>query len=273
MWRPAAEIQRCMRRIARPVMLAVAAATAIVSHAEGVSTDSIDAEMTPVVDKSPSQKLVEIKPYVAAGASTLLLNYDKVVPGVTNVLTSPGSIWRAGVDVKFYLNNFVGLATGLAYEIVHNQYAMTIADNNTGTINSVYVNNRFNQVYVPVYLSWRLRMSRRLALNIETGWYLAFGVGGHMRVNGYSTGQNSLGQPIITPLRFETDYFTSDRALVNGIKDHDNGARLALGLTLFKHFSLNAVLNVSVRNLAINHNVIDAKYRNINFVGEFGYCF
>ncbi len=266
-------MQTGIRRVSRALMLAVAAVAPAVSYAEAAPTDSVDMEMTPVVDRSPSQKVVEIKPYVAAGASTLLLNYDKVVPGATNVLTSPGSIWRAGVDVKFYLNNFVGLATGLGYELVHNQYAMTIADNNTGTINSVYVNNRFNQLYVPVYLSWRLRMSRRLALNIETGWYLAFGVGGHMRVNGYSTGQNSLGQPIITPLRFATDYFTADRALVNGIKDRDNGARLALGLTLFRHFSINTVLNVSVRNLAINHNVIDAKYRNINFMGEFGYCF
>lgn len=245
----------------------------VVASASPGDTDSLRADMIPVVDKGSAGQLLEIKPYVAAGASTLLLNYDKVVPGVTNVLTSPGSIWRAGIDVKFCINNFIGLATGLAYEIAHNQYAMSMVDNTTGTINSVYVNNRFNQVYVPVYLSWRLRMSSRLAVNIDTGWYLAFGESGRMGVNGYSTGQNSLGQPVITPVRFETDYFKAERSLVNGIKDRDNGVHLALGLTFYRHFSINAVLNVSVRNLAINHDVLNAHYRNINFSGEFGYCF
>lgn len=255
------------------LVLVVAALLPVASYAQSADTDSLQADMMPVVDKGLAQQFVEIKPYVAAGASTLLLNYEKVVPGATNVITSPGSIWRAGVDVKFCLNNFIGLATGIAFEIAANQYAMSIVDNTTGTINSVYVDNNFNQVCVPVYLSWCLRMSSRLALNIDTGWYLGFGVSGHMKVNGYSTGQNSLGQPVITPVRFETDYFNAERSLVNGVRDRDNGVHLALGLTLYRHFSLKAVLNVSARNLAINHDVIPAHYRNINFAGEFGYCF
>lgn len=253
-------------------VMAMAAALMTSLMAEGEPADSLEMAM-PVIDKGPAQKIVEIRPYVGAGVTTLMLNYDKVVPGVTNVLTSPGPLWRMGVDVGFSLNNFLGLNTGLAFESARNEYAMSIVDNATGSINSIFVNNRFSQIYVPVYLTWKLKMSRRLSLDIDTGWYLAFATGGRMRINGYSTGQNSLGQPVITPLRFETDYFNAKRALVNGIKDRDSGVRVAVGFTLFRHFSIKSVLNFSVRNLAINHDVIDAHYRNLNFTGQFGYCF
>lgn len=255
-------------------LLAAAFVTSPGVYAQSLNVDSLDSE-TPVcvIDKGPAGKVVEIRPYVAAGASTLMLNYEKVVPGATNVLTSPSVLWRTGVDVGFSLNKFLGLNTGLAFENAHNEYAMSIVDNATGSINSIFVNNRFSQLYVPVYLTWKLRMSHRLVLNIDTGWYLAFATGGRMAINGYSTGQNSLGQPVITPLRFETDYFNAKRALVNGIKDRDSGVRVAVGLTLFRHFSLKSVLNFSVRNLAINHDVIDARYRNLNLAAEFGYCF
>ncbi|MDE7375839.1 MAG: hypothetical protein K2N16_03220, partial [Muribaculaceae bacterium] len=67
----------------------------------------------PFYDSAPDSRLVEINPALAVGISSLMLNFESAVPGVSNFMLSPGTLMRAGVDVRFNFNRSLGLGTGL----------------------------------------------------------------------------------------------------------------------------------------------------------------
>lgn len=224
-------------------------------------------------DPSPDSRLVEVNPNVAVGISSLMLNFQSAIPGVSNFMLAPGVLMRAGVDVRFNLNRSLCLGTGLEFGINNVDYSMGLIDHSTGSVTSIFMNKHFYDAQVPVFVSMRFSIDRRILWDISAGAYVSYGLGGKMKASGYTSGENAIGQPVVTHAVHEIDYFDSDRPLFCGVKRVDWGPRIGSGLIYKRQWTFHAILELSASNLAINHGVLDLKYRNFSLAFQFGYIF
>ncbi len=252
------------RTIALAILMAMVAA---------IGASAQDQETVRLYDGSRSDKFLELDLHAGVGLSTVIQNYSSEIPGLSDFLLSPGCLVRMGVDVRFVIRKSFGLGTGLEFGINNSHYAMSIVDNATESISSLYVGNHYYDLNVPVYLSWRLNLGRKMMWIIDGGVFFAQGFRGHTRVSGYASGQNTLGQPIISSASYETKYFKAATPLVNGVKHFDWGPRVATGFLYKDRYSLKAVFQLSASNLAINQGVLDIKYRHLSLCFLFGYTF
>lgn len=224
-------------------------------------------------DLNAPTKLIEVNPFIGVGISSVLQNYSSVIPGLSDFLLSPGFALDGGVDVKININNAIGIGTGLNFGICNADFAMNLLENSTGSISSIFMRNHYYQLQVPVYVSVSLNLRRKLKWIIEGGGYYSHGLGGKMKASGYTSGMNSLGQPTVTHAYYEQDYFDNKSPIINGVKNTDFGIHIGTGFVYNVHYTLKAVLETGIPNLAINHGVLDVKYRNISLLWKFGYIF
>lgn len=258
------------RAIALMLLAALAAFLPAAPRAESPQPVSSD---RPFYDSAPDSKLVEVNPNIAVGLNSLMLNIPDAVPGVSNFMLSPGTMMRAGVNVRFNLNRSLGLATGLEFGINNVDYSMGIIDNSTGSITSIFMESHFYDVQAPIYVSARLSIDQRILWDISAGFYVSHGLGGSMEATGYTSGENSIGQPIVTHAEHKTGYFDSDRPLFNAVARTDFGPRFSSGLVYKRKWTFDAIVQFSLRNLAVNQGVLDIKYRNLNVAFQLGYIF
>ncbi len=227
----------------------------------------------PLYDSSRPEKWIEFQPHVSVGLSTIVQNYGSQVPGMSDFMLSPGCRVSGGLDIRFCIRNSFGLATGMEFNINNFRYSMSIVDNSSGSISSMYTRNHYYTLTVPVYLSWRFNIGRRMMWNVDAGMYFSQGTGGHLKASGYTSGENALGQPVVTHANYETDYYNNRQALINGVKKFDFGPRIATGLVYRHRYTFNAIFQIGARNLAINQGVLDIHYRNLSLDFQIGYIF
>lgn len=108
---------------------------------------------------------------------------------------------------------------------------------------------------------------------MDIGGYMAYGLAGKARTSGYASGQNSLGQSVIYHLFYKRAYYDESNSVINSVKRQDFGPRLSAGVLYRGHYSFTWVFQMSARNLAVNHNVLDVKYRHLSLGFEVGYIF
>lgn len=227
----------------------------------------------PVYDTSAPSKFVEIKPHLAVGMSTAADNYSDVIPGLTDLQMSPGVLIRPGIDVMFSISNSVAVATGLNFGINNSRSSLSIINESASNISTAYIKNHFYEISAPVYVSLRFNLGRRIRFNFDIGAYITQGLGGKVHTSGYTFGENSLGQPTISHLFYKKDYYDDDMSVINSVKKFDYGPHVAAGVIYRRHYAFNWVFEVSAGNLAINHNVLDVKYRHVRLAFEMGYIF
>lgn len=227
----------------------------------------------PLYDASHPIRIVRFTPVLSAGYSSSVNNYKSVIPGLTDMQTAPGILMRAGLHVDFFIHRSLSLSTGLEGSINNSRVAIGIIESTANTIGSAYISHHYYEAIVPVSVNFRLYLGWRIKGLLGIGAYLAKGVGGTTKVSGYTSGINSIGQPVIDHLYYSKDYFSEDMSVINSVKDFDFGPRISAGFLFRNCISWNFVFQTSARNLAVNHNVLDIKYRHINFAFELGYCF
>lgn len=228
---------------------------------------------THLYDSSNPGKWLELSVHASVGLSTITQNYVSAVPGLSDFMLSPGCRAGAGLDVRFDINKSFGLATGMDFHFNYFRYAMSLVDYSSGSISSIYARNSYNTLTVPVYLSWRFHIGHSMAWNIDAGVYFVNGLNGNLKASGYLSGENSIGQPVVNHANYETKYYSNTQSLINGVKRSDYGPRIATGLLYRQHYSLNAILQIGARNLAVNQGALDIKYHNISFDFQVGYIF
>ncbi|MCM1225649.1 MAG: PorT family protein, partial [Lachnospiraceae bacterium] len=192
-----------------------------------------DSEELPFYDSSHASKFLEIDLHAGIGISSVAQNYGSVVAGITDFFYSPGVLMRAGAQVRFNIRNSFGIGTGIDFGINNSRYAMNMVSNGGTSISSIYVTNHFYDASIPLFISFRFNAGRSMCWSIDPGWYFSVGLGGHSTLSGYTSGENALGQPLVTHASYEHRYFNSDRPFINTVKSFDNGPRLALSM-LFK---------------------------------------
>ncbi len=226
-----------------------------------------------VFDSSSPDRLVELNIHAAVGMSSAINNYKSVVPSLTDLQFSPGVMLRGGLTVDFSLRNSLAIGTGIEVDINNSRCALSLIDSNTSSINSIYLSNHYYDLNIPVYMSLRFNVGRRVKNVVSPGWYFSYGLGGHMKASGYTSGQNSLGQAVVDHVYYKNDYFDAPSTVMHSIKSLDYGPRLAVGVEYCRHYTFNWVFQMSARNLAKNNELLNVRYRHITLGFEIGYKF
>lgn len=264
-----------MIRLSRiSALAALIALTALCAAARtSLRTDSIRMEPLPVYDSSHPARIIRFTPVVSVGGMSTLNNYKSVIPGLTDIQTAPGVLMRAGVHVDFFIHRSLVITTGLEGAVNNSRVSIGIINSSSSTVSSLYLNKHFYEVIVPVTVNARFNMGWRLKSTFGIGAYMAKGVGGTLKASGYTSGINSLGQPVVDHLYYTKDYYSETMPVINSVKDFDFGPRISAGFLYRNRYSINIVFQTSARNLALNHNVLDINFRHINLAWEVGYCF
>lgn len=237
------------------------------------SSDTVRIEQPPLYDASHPARIVRFTPVVSLGNTSSINNYKSVLPGLTDMQTAPGILLRAGVHVDFFIHRSLSLSTGLEGSVNNSRVAVGIIEESTNTIASAYISNHYYEAIVPVSVNFRLNLGWRIKGMVGIGGYMAKGIGGTTKASGYTSGSNSLGQTIVDHLYYKKDYYSESMSVINSVRDFDFGPRISAGLLLRNRISWNLVFQTSARNLAVNHNVLDIRYRHISFAFELGYSF
>lgn len=257
--------------LAAAMLIAAAAGSRAMAHSD---LDSLTALEHPAFyDSRRPADFLEFNAHAAVGMMSLVQNFGKAVPDLSDFLLSPGTQIDLGLAVRFNLRNSFGLATGLEFGINNLRYAMGLVGNSTGQISSIYVLNHFYDLTVPVYVSWRFNMGRLMKWNVDGGVYFAKGFGGHSRFSGYTSGVNSLGQPVVTHAHYSQPYFEAEVPFIARVKSFDWGPRLATGLVYRSKYTFNIIFQISAQNLIVNQTVLDLNYRHVSLAFELGYIF
>lgn len=236
-------------------------------------TDSIRMEPLPVYDSSHPSRIIRFTPVVSVGGMSTINNYKTVIPGLTDIQTAPGTLMRAGMHVDFFIHRSLSISTGLEGSVNNSRVSIGIINSASGTASALYLNKHFYEAIVPVSVSFRLNMGWRLKSTFGIGAYMAKGIGGTVKASGYTSGINSIGQPVVDHLYYTKDYYSESMPVINSVRDFDFGPRISAGFLYRNRFSINLVFQTSVRNLSENHNVLDIRYRHINLAWEVGYSF
>lgn len=261
------------------VRLAFAAAMALASGAwhQAQARNELDSiaamEQPSFYDSGRPSDFIELDAHVAIGMMSLVQNFSGAVPDLSDFLLSPGTKIDMGLTVRFNLRNSLGLATGMQVGINNMRYALGLVGKGTGQISSIYVRNHFYDITVPIYVSWRFNMGRLMKWSVDGGLYASKGFGGSSRFSGYTSGVNSLGQPVVTHALYNQPYFDASTAFIARVKSFDWGPRLATGLVYRNKYTFNIIFQISAENLATKQTVLDLRYRHTSLAFELGYIF
>lgn len=264
-----------MIRFSRFTALLAAMAVAVLAAGARTSlhNDSIRMEPMPVYDSSHPSRLVRFTPVVAIGGASTINNYRSVIPGLTDMQTSPGPVLRAGLHVDFMIHRSLAITTGLEASVNNADVAIGMVNDELNSVSSVYLNHRYFEAIVPIMVSVRFNMGWRLKSVFGAGIYLAQGIGGTTKASGYTSGINSIGQAVVDHLYYSKDYYSDSMPVINSVKDFDFGPRLSAGFLYRNRWSWNFVFQTGIPNLAHHNNALDIHYRHINLAMELGYTF
>jgi len=248
-------------------------ALAVICCLQATAQEKRDTDSPPLYDAAHADKFIEINVHAGIGLSSAVQNYGSVISNISDFFFSPGVLMRTGIDVRFSIRNSFGLGTGIDFGINNSRYAMSIVSNGGSSINSLYVTNHYYDANIPVYISFRFNAGRSMTWSVDPGWYFGTGLGGHSTLSGYTSGENSLGQPLVTHASYKHKYYNSDKPFVNSIKSFDHGPRLALSLMFKRHVTFAVVGQISAFNLATRCSTLPVKYRHATVCFQFGYTF
>jgi len=229
-----------------------------------------------LIDTRPAKRLLTVGVHVGDGVSTVRQNYATEIGSVASFVLTPGNVFDVGATAVLNVREFFGIGTGFDFTISNYDFNLTMldVDGSNGTLNTLYSDNRYYSLDIPVYLRFAFNLAEdRVKLTSEVGAYLGLGVGGRTDTSTYRSSTNALGQSQVTHATYHNDYFDDPGGIINRIDKTDFGLHLAAGLVFRRHFALNAVFHVGMRDIARNFGVYNTTLRNMNLIFKAGYLF
>ncbi len=169
--------------------------------------------------------------------------------------------FHGGVNVDIPLLQSLYLSTGLYYTA--KGYSINVDDD--GASKNIYTAEykaAGNYLELPVLASYRYDFSDNAQLQVNVGPYLAYGIGGKIKIK-ETDGVYSSGQLITKEIEEEVDYFDDDTN-----NKFDGGLQIGAGMTFAKHIYMGVAYEFGFVNV-----IDDVKSKNSNFMVSLGYQF
>lgn len=229
------------------------------------------------VDTSRPANWLRLGLNIGDGLQTIRQNFASEIPDVTSFTLTPGNRFTAGATALMDIRNFFGIGTGIEIAVNNYDYTLTMlnanADGTEGSLSTIYTENHFYTLDIPVFLNFTFNLGSRVQWATEGGIYLSFGLGGNTDNSAYLSYANPLGQSQVSHVSYTTPYYSQDKGMINRIVRTDAGLHFATGFVYDKHWTLKCVFQCGARNLARNFGVLNTSVHNMSLTVKAGYLF
>lgn len=224
-----------------------------------------------LIDYGKPAKFLESEVHLLLGGSHVTNNYKDSYSEISNLNSSMGFAWGAGVTVKFNLTSFVSLGTELNYLRNSGKMDMAVTTDGKPYVSNVFIKNSYRSLNVPIYMSFGFNLARSVRWNVDGGIFMDFGTSGSQKATIYNAAVNDLGQLVTEVSHQKTGYYNNDRAFLNSYRKFDMGLHLATGLTFMKKISIGLRSQFGLRNVAQSSGIVKPTSHNIRLFATVGY--
>lgn len=226
-----------------------------------------------LVSYAPATKLIETQVHLLGGGSSITQNYRNTFPNIQNQNVNMGTSWGVGAKAVFGIKEYLGFGTAIDFMLNHYNIDMAIiADDNT-SMSALFVNSHNYTVNIPVFISFRFNVARKVRWNVDGGMFYTFGFGGQQKQLIYRAEINSMDELVPELERVTTDYYHSPRTLFNVFNRGDLGLHLGTSLDFGPHLSVGAQAQYGLKNQARSNGVYKPSVHNFAIHALIGYRF
>lgn len=238
-----------------------------------LSAVTASAQSLAFIDYGKAEKFIDIDAHLLFGGSYVSNNYNKCYSEISDLNSTMGFAYGAGVGVKFNFTNFIGLGTQFNYTFNKGKMDMAVTREGAPNVSNVFLRNSYRNVDIPIYMSFTFNLASRIRWEANGGMYLGFGSGGSQKTTIYNAKVNELGQLLTTVQHLKAGYYNDDKAFINSYKRNDMGLYIGTGLIFYDRISINAAAHIGLSNVAKSSGIVKPSAHNFKVFGSIGYHF
>lgn len=213
---------------------------------------SAKAQETPAPGATEPERIITFGLRAGINSSSLSTNYIKAQPE----LIRNEFYWRTGgqigavADVR--LCSFLAIEVGAFWQNRSFDCALMTANTTDDYMGSMFLQNRFNTVSIPVMLSFRFNFLPQVMFQFDAGGYYAYGFAGKKEMDSYIAFDENEGQLVFDHTLSEGNYFGADAKEFLAVNRADLGIKTGIGLTFLRKYFLGVYFERSLKNNAKN---------------------
>lgn len=238
-----------------------------------LSTFAATAQSPAFIDYGKADKFIDIDAHLLFGGSYVSNNYNKCYSEISDLNSTMGFAYGAGIGVKFNFSKFIGLGTQFNYTFNKGKMDMAVTQDGAPNVSNVFIRNSYRNVDIPIYMSFSFNLASRVRWEANGGIYLGIGTGGSQKTTIYNAKVNELGQLLTTTQHLKAGYYNDNKAFINSYKKNDFGLYIGTGLIFYDRISVNVATNIGLKNVAKSSGLVKPSAHNFKFFCGVGYHF
>lgn len=228
----------------------------------------------PFFDTSRPDKVITFGLRAGMNSSGVATNYMSKQPE----LIQSNFYWHSGVQAgavaDLNIRKFLAVGVGFFWERHGYDASMMAATAEEDYMGSQFTRVRYNDVHIPVLLSWRFNILPQAAWSVDFGPYFSYGVSGTKKADSYIAFGEEDGQLVFDHNIDNQKYFEANTRDFLAVNRLDIGMKIGTGLTFFNHYTIGVYYQRSVKNNAKNYEGgADYRLRNCSWSVNLGYNF
>ncbi len=234
---------------------------------------TIQSHAVDFVDFSKAKRTLEVDVHALGGVSTMAQNYESKFPQIQNLNVNMGASLGVGARAVFGLREYFGFGTAFDLMLNNNNIDMAVLGDDNSSMSSVFIDNRFYYINIPLFVSFRFNVARNVRWNVDAGFYYAYGFAGTQKQRIYRTELNEMDEFVAQMVNIKTDYFHSPDTFINSFNRGDIGFHMATSLNFGRHLLVGMKFQAGMKNSARQNGLINPSVRNVYLHAVVGYRF
>ena len=225
------------------------------------------------VDFSPAKDLLEFDAHAIVGTSGVLQNYESKFPQIQDLSINMGTSLGLGCRAVFGFREFLGLGTAFNLTVNNYNIDMAILGSDNRSMNSVFVDNQFFSINIPIFLSFRFNVDSSVRWSVDAGMYYGYGFAGTQKQRIYRAEVNAMDELVPQLVNVKTDYYHSGETFINGYNRGDIGLHLATQMNFGAHLLVGIQYQLGFKNSSRAIGEINPSIHNQYLHAKVGYRF
>ena len=193
----------------------------------------------PFFDTSRPDKVIALGLRAGMNSSGVSTNYMDKQPE----LIQSNFYWHSGVQVgaiaDLSIRKFLAIEVGLFWERHGYDAAMMAATAEEDYMGSQFTRVRYNDIHIPVLMSWRFNILPQAVWSVDLGPYFSYGLSGTKKADSYIAFGEEDGQLVFDHNISNQKYFKADPKDFLAVNRFDAGLKAGTGLAFFSHYTIS----------------------------------
>lgn len=225
------------------------------------------------VDFSPAKDLLEFDAHAIVGTSGVVQNYESKFPQIQDLSINMGTSLGLGCRAVFGFREYLGLGTAFNLTVNNYNIDMAILGTDNRSMNSVFVDNQFFSINIPIFLSFRFNVDSSVRWSVDAGMYYGYGFAGTQKQRIYRAEVNAMDELVPQLVNVKTDYYHSGETFINGYNRGDIGLHLATQMNFGAHLLVGIQYQLGFKNSSRAIGEINPSIHNQYLHAKVGYRF